>query len=411
MSIPIVLAAVQLSFLAVGEDMRGLVADIGSPLFSSTAAALSFVLYWSYRRTPFRDIGLGFAVVYTCLAIAETIFAIYVEILGIEPGVSIADAFWIAGYLGLIVLFAKMIRDSKSRPSKRLLALETVYWALMLPFLGYVTYQSFLPEGTDVPNMITMAIYVWGDAVILSLLIVLLGSEVINELQEFRTFISVATIFIMGGDILYTVIETTVGYSVGDPSDVLFVSGYFLLTFGFALLVRARLKLLSVAPEREVGLGVKSGRRLLPMTTRLVMGERLHHAYDMLLTEIETGRKGIIVTWKNPESIGKDYNLRGTPILLLSTSPGNNVIHPANLGILTDTVTRMMEREPESVVLIDGIESLVTHNDFKKVLRMIDHLKDEASVNRASLIVVVDDSRLSAKEKVLITKGVELVLT
>jgi hypothetical protein len=411
LSVPIIFFFVLLVFLLAGEDHTGLITDIASPLFSSTAAVLAFMLYWYDRKTPFRDIGLGFAVAFSVIAIAETIFSASVEVFSIEPRASIADLFWISGCFVLIALFAKMFRDSKSKPSRKMLGAEALYWAIMVPFLGYATYELFLVEGTDAPFMIAASIYMYGSAIILSLLIVLLASDVISELQEFRTVASVAAIFIMGGNIIYIVYDAAVGYTVGSPPDVFFVSGYLALTFGLALLVSARIKLLSITSERGVGLGVKGEQRLLPMTTYLVMGKRLQYAYDMLLTEIETGRKGIIVTRKDPESLRKDYNMRGTPIILLSTSPGNNVIPPANLGILTDTITRVMEREPEAVVLIDGIESLVTYNDFQKVLKMIGHLKDEAIVNRASLIVVVDDGKLSDKEKISMAKGAEPVLT
>jgi archaellum biogenesis ATPase FlaH len=75
-----------------------------------------------------------------------------------------------------------------------------------------------------------------------------------------------------------------------------------------------------------------------------------------------------------------------------------------NLGILTDTITRFLEKGSSSIVLLDGFDALVTYGDFKKALQTLDHLKDVVMATDSRLIVTIDRRTLSEKEASLIEK-------
>ncbi len=69
-------------------------------------------------------------------------------------------------------------------------------------------------------------------------------------------------------------------------------------------------------------------------------------------------------------------------------------ISPTNLDQLTTYVLRSLDNYPESVVMIGGLEYLLTHNEFSTVLRFIQTLKDRFIPTRSILLVLYDPDTL-----------------
>jgi hypothetical protein len=107
---------------------------------------------------------------------------------------------------------------------------------------------------------------------------------------------------------------------------------------------------------------------------------------------------GLVVTREFPENIRKAYGLEVTPIIWLTESQGERRIAPTSIAVLTDTMIRFMESNPNSIVLLEGVEYLTTFNDFKRVLKSLDSLTETAWVTRARLIISVDPKAFDSKE-------------
>ncbi len=108
--------------------------------------------------------------------------------------------------------------------------------------------------------------------------------------------------------------------------------------------------------------------------------------------------KGLVVTREFPETIRRNFNIQVTPIIWLTESPGEMRVAPTSLAVLTDTVVRFMENNPNSIVLIEGIEYEVTFNDFRKVLKSLDSLNETAWVTRSRLLISIDPRAFDEKE-------------
>lgn len=108
--------------------------------------------------------------------------------------------------------------------------------------------------------------------------------------------------------------------------------------------------------------------------------------------------KGLVVTREFPETIRKSFNIQVTPIIWLTESPGEMRVAPTSLAVLTDTIIRFMENNPNSIVLIEGVEYEVTFNDFKKVLKSLDSLNETTWVTRSRLVISIDPRAFDEKE-------------
>jgi two-component system cell cycle response regulator len=88
---------------------------------------------------------------------------------------------------------------------------------------------------------------------------------------------------------------------------------------------------------------------------------------------------------------------------------GKVYVNPTNIGILSDTIIRFVEKSGDSIVLIDGVEFLIVNNDFDKVLRMVHHVTEAVMENRSRLIISVDPRTLETRELALLERNMEII--
>ncbi len=120
--------------------------------------------------------------------------------------------------------------------------------------------------------------------------------------------------------------------------------------------------------------------------------------------------RGLMVTREFPENIRENHNIQVTPIIWLTEMPGERRVAPTSLAVLTDTVIRFMESNPNSIVLLEGIEYLITFNDFKKVLRYLDSLNETTWITKARLLMAVNPKAYDPKELALLERDRKVVM-
>ncbi len=133
---------------------------------------------------------------------------------------------------------------------------------------------------------------------------------------------------------------------------------------------------------------------------------------NMISTSDEEGGKtvGLAVTRQHPDMLKEKYGLDNTPIYWLATRAGENVLSPTNLGILTHNLIKFIEDTTNGVILLDGLEYLVSNNDFNKVLKVIDQVNDHISQSTCRLILPVDPRAFEARELALLERNMEKIV-
>ncbi len=104
-----------------------------------------------------------------------------------------------------------------------------------------------------------------------------------------------------------------------------------------------------------------------------------------------------------------DYLIQTTPVIWLSTIPGKDNLDPSKLSQLTDMIVNFLEKSANGVVLVEGIEYLVTSNDFPRVLRAIDRWSEAVMANSARLVLSLNPKAFDLKEIALIERNREVV--
>ncbi len=126
-------------------------------------------------------------------------------------------------------------------------------------------------------------------------------------------------------------------------------------------------------------------------------------------TKYKSRAQGLIVTRQFPTDVRSRFFIQTTPILWLSTVAGKDNMDPAKISTLTDYLVNFMEKSHNGVVLVDGVEYLVTSNDFQRVLRSVDKWTETAMTSSCRLVVSVDPRAFSDRELALLEKNKEVV--
>jgi len=134
-------------------------------------------------------------------------------------------------------------------------------------------------------------------------------------------------------------------------------------------------------------------------------------SFEVFVDQVTHDIQGLCVTRQHPGMIRSRWGLEKTPIIWLSNKVGKVYVNPTNIGILSDTIIRFVEKSGESIVLIDGLEFLIVNNDFEKVLRMIHHISEAVMEYKSRLLISVDPRILDIREMALFERNMEMIDT
>ncbi|MGD1061391.1 MAG: class I tRNA ligase family protein, partial [Methanomassiliicoccales archaeon] len=140
--------------------------------------------------------------------------------------------------------------------------------------------------------------------------------------------------------------------------------------------------------------------------TYLIKEEKSERSYHMFEKTLQKGMKGFCVTRNYPLKIKAKYALGETPILWLSNVGKENSIRPKDLEKLSVSLEQFLASDG-GIVLLDGLEYLITNNNFLTVLRLVQSLRDQVAINHSILMLALNPSTLDAHELNLLEKEVD----
>jgi hypothetical protein len=119
--------------------------------------------------------------------------------------------------------------------------------------------------------------------------------------------------------------------------------------------------------------------------------------------------QGLMITRQYPKDVRTSYYLQTTPIIWLSSVQGDENMDPAKLSLLSDFLVAFMERSQNGMVLVDGIEYLVTSNDFARVLRAVDRWTEATMTSTTRLIITIDPRAFEPRDLAMLERNKEVV--
>lgn len=133
--------------------------------------------------------------------------------------------------------------------------------------------------------------------------------------------------------------------------------------------------------------------------------------FEVFVSEMGKGTKGICFTRTFPPSLKKQYELLDAKILWLSRDEEKGGFIPTNLGAISNVVEKFLKENKKdgTIVMIDGLEYLVAQNGFGKVLKLLHSLKDSVGVGGSTLLVPFNLQSVSDREGAMLKGDFEVV--
>lgn len=238
----IVLALVY-GFQSFYPDFMYTFSNIIAPVAAGVAVLSSFFAlrrYWDNIGSRLSKIWLGFTLGMLLWFFGELGWAVYTMVLNVEiPYPSIADVFWLSGYVPLFIALLLYVRLFQPAISRKMFFTAgvlvvgvsvVVFSALMIPVLAEASQQDLVMLGIGLAypslDLVLFLIAILG-------LLVFTVTRLKGRIGVAWHFINVAILFNVVADLTFSYTTLTGTYYNGHPQELLFHWGYLLFALAF----------------------------------------------------------------------------------------------------------------------------------------------------------------------------------
>jgi hypothetical protein len=165
---------------------------------------------------------------------------------------------------------------------------------------------------------------------------------------------------------------------------------------------------LAITPAKEV----ENGRRIEP---KLEFGAAYHvkneleRTFEFFAETVLGGVEGLCITREYPPKIREKYGLKKTPIVWLSEEKVNGQIVVYSLQELSVLIGSFLAKVDRSIVLLDGVEYLVTNHGYESFLRFLQVNRNRFESLGSVLIIPVTEGTISERELGLIERETKML--
>ncbi|MBX8631093.1 MAG: DUF835 domain-containing protein [Thermoplasmata archaeon] len=161
----------------------------------------------------------------------------------------------------------------------------------------------------------------------------------------------------------------------------------------------------SAAPKKEVPL-----ESMLEYGTSFAFfEEKAERSISLFEVGLKRGLKGLCFTREFPDKLAQRHDLKGAVVMWLSNIGSQNSIRPKDLEKITLQCNEFLAAS-QSIILIDGLEYLITNNGFISVLKMLQFLRDSTAVNNSVLIISINQHAIKDSEVSLIKREIDRII-
>jgi hypothetical protein len=132
-------------------------------------------------------------------------------------------------------------------------------------------------------------------------------------------------------------------------------------------------------------------------------------SFTTLRSLIEGGYRGLCISRIEPKKIEERYGVEANLIWLTKTEVPESAkkgmtqmdfmtLSPTGLDMLTTIIMNFLKEEGDKVILLGGMDYLMTYNEFSKILRLLQNMKDRVTYAGAIMLIPYDPSLLDEKD-------------
>lgn len=159
-----------------------------------------------------------------------------------------------------------------------------------------------------------------------------------------------------------------------------------------------------VEPAAEKMLKTELKYWLEPSEGYIVTEKKPEKSLEIFSDLVTHGIPGFVISRTFPEKLKKRYQLVRTPVLWFSRAERKDSISPDDLPKLIYLVGDFTMKSEESVILLDGLEYLLTQVNSETVLNFLQEVRDVVILNNSRLIIPLHKDALASGEFSILEK-------
>jgi len=150
----------------------------------------------------------------------------------------------------------------------------------------------------------------------------------------------------------------------------------------------------------------------------VIKEERPARSFGLFAGLLASGSKGLCISRTHPDILKQKYKFEAETIWLTKTEnaqahdapKGVEYVSPNNLAHLASSIREFLSGGEGGVVIIEGLEYLITQNDFRGVLKFVQLINEQVVLDKGYLLVPVDEATLDPKDFSLVEREMSQVL-
>lgn len=168
---------------------------------------------------------------------------------------------------------------------------------------------------------------------------------------------------------------------------------------------------LDIIPSIEKSVKVSRGKyELKNGFSYLIEEDRPDRSVDIFVDQVLHGKQGLAIMRIHPDKIRRKYGLKKTPIIwLTNVSVEGESIYPTDLEQLSLLITNFISKATNGVVLLEGLEYLVTNNSFNRVMHMLEYTRDKISTSNSFFLAPISPRSLDERDLKLLEREMDEV--
>lgn len=131
----------------------------------------------------------------------------------------------------------------------------------------------------------------------------------------------------------------------------------------------------------------------------LIETDNPNSAFNLFQDYLRHGTSGMCISREYPEKIKKAYDLESATMFWLSYDRDIPYARePTNIPLIYSEVKNFLDDDQEAVVLISGLEYMISQSNFIKILKFVQLLNENVAVRDSLLILPLSPEALEDKE-------------
>ncbi len=164
-----------------------------------------------------------------------------------------------------------------------------------------------------------------------------------------------------------------------------------------------------LAPVQETRKEIMKDVKAVPGHCYLIEEERPMYSNVLLSRKMDEGVAGLVITRMNPKRIRDEFKVPPEILWLTDKDSSHEKTVPPSLEMLIHVIQEFIASEEKTMIVLDGVQYLVSSTNFEAVLRFLRSLIDEISESNAILALSLSPETMKQQEVSILEREMEVL--